>query len=101
MFLRIWTYGVLPDALNRFVAAYGPDGEWARLFARADGFLGTELFRDAGGGTRFVTVDRWRDEADWTAFLARWAQDYRTLDGRLAPLTGGQALLFEGASPGR
>jgi hypothetical protein len=29
-----------------FEKAYGPDGDWARLFRRGDGYLGTELLRD-------------------------------------------------------
>ncbi len=37
----------LAAAADRFVAAYAAGGEWAQLFARADGFLGTELFRSA------------------------------------------------------
>jgi hypothetical protein len=87
--------------VDRFAVAYGPDGDWARLFARSGGFLGTELYRDAGGGARFVTVDRWRGEADWTAFLAREAEAYRALDRRLAPLAAVQGLLLEGTAPGR
>ena len=100
MFLRIWGYDVAPGAVDRFAVAYGPDGDWARLFARSAGFLGTELYRDVGRAARFVTVDRWRDEADWTAFLVREADDYRALDARLAPLSGAQSLLLEGTSPG-
>jgi heme-degrading monooxygenase HmoA len=100
VFLRIWSYDVAPGAVDRFAVAYGPDGDWARLLARSEGFLGTELYRDAGGGARFVTVDRWRDQADWTAFLAREAAAYRALDARLAALSGAQALLLEGTAPG-
>jgi heme-degrading monooxygenase HmoA len=47
MYVRIWEYDVPPAAADRFVAAYAAGGEWAQLFARADGFLGTELFRSA------------------------------------------------------
>ncbi|SNT01278.1 Antibiotic biosynthesis monooxygenase [Geodermatophilus saharensis] len=99
MYLRIWAYDVPPGAVGRFVAAYGADGDWARLFARAAGFAGTELFGGTEVGTRFLTVDRWRDEAAWAAFLERWGEDYRALDVALAPLTSRQELLLEGASP--
>ena len=99
MYLRIWEYVVTPDAEDEFVAAYGADGDWARLFARAAGYAGTELFRGAGSRDRFLTVDRWWDEAAWTAFLERWQEDYRALDVALAPLTTRQRLLLEGPSP--
>jgi heme-degrading monooxygenase HmoA len=101
VYLRIWEYEVAPDAVERFAVAYAADGDWARLFARSEGFLGTELLRDTHTGVRFATIDRWRDEADWTAFLGRWEEAYQALDRSLAPLTRGQTLLLEGTSPGR
>ncbi len=98
MYLRIWTYEVVPAAADRFVRAYGPDGDWARLFARADGYAGTKLFRSEGSGIRFLTVDRWRDEASWKAFRARWSSAYEALDVALASLTSAQVPLLEGAA---
>ncbi len=96
MYLRIWAYEVAPGAGDRFVRAYGPDGDWARLFARADGYAGTELFRSEESGARFLTVDRWRDEACWETFLGRWSRDYQALDAALAPLTSVQVPLLAG-----
>ncbi len=101
MFLRIWEYEVPAAAVDRFAAAYGSDGDWARLFGRADGYAGTELFRGVAGGGRLLTVDRWRDEPAWTAFLGTWAREYRALDEALAPLTTAQRLLIEGTAPVR
>ncbi|MGY1831747.1 antibiotic biosynthesis monooxygenase family protein [Geodermatophilus sp. SYSU D01180] len=100
MFVRIWEYDVAPPAVDRFVAAYGADGDWARLFRRAAGHAGTELFRDAEDGGRFLTVDRWRDRGAWTAFLAREGEAYRALDAELAPLSTRQRPLLEGTVPG-
>ena len=100
MYLRIWEYEVPAGAVDRFVAAYGADGDWARLFRRADGHVGTGLFRGAEDGGRFLTVDRWRDEPAWTAFLGTWEQEYRALDAALAPLTTAQRLLLEGTPGG-
>ena len=85
MFLRIWRYRVAEDAREAFERAYGRDGDWARLFGRADGYLGTELLRAAG--STYATIDRWREQADWEAFLARHGEDYRALDRRLESLT--------------
>ena len=100
MYLRIWEYEVRVGAVDRFVAAYPPGGDWTRLFMRADGYAGTELFRRAEDGGRFLTVDRWRDEPAWTAFLGTREQEYRALDERLAPLTTSQRLLLEGTADG-
>jgi heme-degrading monooxygenase HmoA len=97
--MRIWTYEVVPGAVDRFVRAYGPDGDRARLFAQADGHAGTELLRSEGSGVRFLTVDRWRDEASWEAeaFRSRWSSAHEALDLAPAPLTSVQVPLLEGA----
>jgi quinol monooxygenase YgiN len=72
MYMRVWEYKVEAGQVDDFIAAYGPAGASARLFARAEGYGGTELFRDVDKAGRFLTVDRWADAARWDAFLARW-----------------------------
>ena len=96
MYLRIWAYEVPLEAVDRFVAAYGASGDWARLFAHADGFTGTELFRGADAPHRFVVIDRWRGEPDWTAFQQQWQEAYQALDSTLARLRAVELLLFAG-----
>jgi hypothetical protein len=49
--------GVPGDRTRAFTAAYAADGAWGELFAKATGFLGTELYRDAAPG-RPVPDDR-------------------------------------------
>jgi heme-degrading monooxygenase HmoA len=88
--VRLWEYDVRPGRVAEFVAAYGPDGDWARLFAGADGYLGTELFGSTSTATRFVTLDRWSSAEKWTAFLKRFKSAYDELDGQLSPLTVAQ-----------
>lgn len=91
IFVRIWRYAVTRARKEAFERAYGPDGDWARLFARSSGFLGTELLGAADGGSEgtlaYVTIDRWRDRSDWDAFLAEHGDEYRALDQRLDDLT--------------
>jgi heme-degrading monooxygenase HmoA len=58
-YVYVWRFLVRSGSEADFVAAYGPDGEWARLFRQADGFLGSELLRDRADPRRFLTVDRW------------------------------------------
>jgi quinol monooxygenase YgiN len=97
MFLRVWEYRVLAEHEAAFVAAYGPDGDWARLFRQGPGYVGTRLSVDLDEPGRFVTIDRWQDEASWQDFLAQLGPYYRALDADLEHLTASQRRLLEGA----
>ena len=72
----VFEYEVDPAGVAAFEAAYGPDGDWARFFRTGDGYLGTDLWR-APEGRRYLLVDRWRSAADYDAFLAAHAEEYR------------------------
>ena len=98
MFIRVWEYDVPEDRVDRFIAAYGPSGDWAGLFGRGGGFARTELFRSTQVATRFVTLDVWTSEAEWQTFLDRWGEAYAKLDARLQPLAAGGRLLAEGSA---
>ena len=87
MYVILWEYVVRPGKVEDFVKAYGPDGAWAELFARAEGFEATELYRQEDEAARFVTIDRWRGRADFDLFRARYEPDYYRLDDRFAELT--------------
>jgi heme-degrading monooxygenase HmoA len=78
MMALVWRYEVLEDARPAFEATYAPDGAWAQLFARADGFKGTELFRSEDGS--YLTLDVWRSRDDFDAFMAAHGADYESLD---------------------
>jgi len=78
MIALVWRYEVLDEARPAFEATYAPTGAWAQLFARADGFQGTELFR-AGDGS-YLTFDVWRSRADFDAFMAVHGAEYEALD---------------------
>jgi heme-degrading monooxygenase HmoA len=98
MFLRVWEYEVPDDTMAAFCGAYAAQGDWAELFRRAPGFLGTELYRDPNRGYRFLTIDRWRSEQDWHAFQAAFSEAYESLDARLDGLATVERSLFEGLS---
>jgi quinol monooxygenase YgiN len=85
--VMVWRFDVKPTAVDAFLGAYGSDGDWARLFATADGFLGTELFRSEADPRRFVTVDTWSDIGAWEDFRRRRAEEYAALDQRCAAYT--------------
>jgi heme-degrading monooxygenase HmoA len=78
MIALIWRYEVLEEARAAFEATYAPTGAWAQLFARADGFKGTELLRAADGS--YLTLDVWRSREDFDAFMAAHRADYEALD---------------------
>ena len=85
MIALVWRFEVRDAERARFERAYGPDGDWARLFARADGFRGTELFRADDGS--YLTMDVWRSRADFDAFLDTHRPDYEALDRETEALT--------------
>ena len=80
MIALIWRYEVREEHRAQFEAVYGPEGEWARLFARSGGYRGTELLRAQDGS--YLTLDVWRAAADFDAFKAEHGVDYDALDRR-------------------
>jgi len=98
VYVRVWEYEVPRDRTGEFAAAYAVDGLWGELFGQAVGYLGTELYHDSARPGRFLTIDRWRDERAWQAFLADFRPDYETLDTRLEGIAAAERSLFEGSS---
>lgn len=95
-YVILWTYDVPVDAAAEFIAAYGADGDWAQLFAKGAGFIGTELYQD---GQRFVTIDRWVSEDAFNAFQAAFGDQYKTLDVKVAHLSRSQTRIGAFAAP--
>jgi heme-degrading monooxygenase HmoA len=95
MYVRVWEYQVIDHAVADFVVAYGADGDWAQLFSRGEGYVGTELYQNARAKTLFLTIDTWRSESDWRALLDEWRAPYEALDCRLGSMTTLQRALVE------
>jgi heme-degrading monooxygenase HmoA len=95
MFRAIWEYVVDPRQEADFLAAYGQDGPWVRLFRRHPGYLGTELARDAGDPRRFLTVDSWASRQAYRAFRASAGEEYAAIDAECARLTRRERLVGE------
>ena len=93
MYLILWQYTVHLSRTDPFERTYGPQGEWAALFRRAEGYLGTSLFRQVGGDPTYVTVDRWKSAAAYDAFRTAWESDYRALDERSRTLSAREVRL--------
>ncbi len=80
MYIIVWRFQVLPERRSEFLRRYASDGEWARLFARAPGWLETELVALEGTPDTFLTIDRWETADAWERFRAEFAQEYEALD---------------------
>jgi heme-degrading monooxygenase HmoA len=93
MYVVLWRFRPREGRQSEFERAYGPSGEWARLFRRGDGYLGTELLQRSEDPREYLTLDRWTSRAAYEAFRARWSDEYRWLDHRLEELTEEETLL--------
>ena len=84
--VRLWRFEVGPAEEQRFISAYRADGDWARLFATAPGFIRTELWRDGDGV--YLTVDHWDSVQAFERFQAGQGEEYRRLDAELEGIAG-------------
>lgn len=87
MKVRVWRYEVADAAREEFEHEYGPDGAWAKLFARSAGFVDTVLYAEVGSPGRYLTVDRFSSDAAWERFRVDHDTAYRALGERLGHLT--------------
>jgi heme-degrading monooxygenase HmoA len=87
MYIILWRFRPLEGWESEFERAYGPSGEWAMLFRRDDGYLGTELLRRSDDSREYLTLDRWVSRPAYEAFRVRFGREYRRLDERLEELT--------------
>jgi hypothetical protein len=79
MFVILWQFEVNRACVDDFECMYGPAGDWARLFAYADDYLGTDLMKDCVREGRYLTIDRWKSSEAFGAFIARWSELYDSL----------------------
>ena len=89
--VRLWRFEVPAETEERFLAAYRSDGDWARLFATAPGFIRTELWRDGDG--IYLTADHWDSVEAFERFQAGRGAAYRELDGKLEGVAGIETFL--------
>ena len=87
MHIIIWEFAVREEHIQEFSAACGSNGDWANLFRRAEGYLGTELLRSSDDVNKFLTVDRWENAACFEIFQERFGADYKKLDAKFEGYT--------------
>jgi Antibiotic biosynthesis monooxygenase len=80
MFVALWEYEVKPGCEERFEKAYGPDGDWVRLFRSDSHFHETRLARDALRGGVYLTMDFWESRGAYEEFMAVHRAEYEAID---------------------
>jgi hypothetical protein len=90
LFVTLWEFEVKPGCEELFERAYGPEGEWVRLFRRDARYRGTRLLREVGRERVFVTVDEWETREAHEEFRAKWAAEYAAMDRKCQGLTLGE-----------
>lgn len=86
-YVILWEFEVRVGKENEFEKMYGPEGAWAQLFRRDDGYVGTELVRDAGENNRYLTLDFWISQERYETFCRENWQDYKAIDQKCEALT--------------
>jgi len=94
-FCAIWEFFAKAERQAEFERRYGPDGDWARLFRGAPGFIGLELLQDRDNPLRYLTLDRWASVEAYRAFHESHAAEYAALDRECQGLTEREAPLGE------
>jgi heme-degrading monooxygenase HmoA len=97
MYVIVWKYEVLADSEMDFRAAYGPDGDWAELFAKHEGFVGTELIV-TDDPYHYLTIDRWESEESFNAYSDLDREEYRRLDQQFEAFTVSEELVGRGST---
>jgi heme-degrading monooxygenase HmoA len=87
MFVILWQFEVKPGSEKSFENAYGPAGEWVRLFRRDPHFEQTILLRDSRHPQTYLTLDFWHSEAAYNQFKATHTSDYSATDTATQSLT--------------
>jgi enamine deaminase RidA (YjgF/YER057c/UK114 family) len=83
----LWRFAVKPGKEEEFERIYGPDGDWAVLFRKGDGYGGTELHKSRETPRSYLVIDRWRSLDAFKQFKQRFTNQYRALDLRCEELT--------------
>ena len=79
-FQTIWEYEVRVAYLSQFLKAYGPNGDWVKLFQRCSGFLYSELSRGVDNPHIFLSIDYWQSYSSFSAMKQIIAVEYKILD---------------------
>ena len=93
VFVYIWKYIVIEEHLEEFKRIYEPEGDWAQLFKKADGYLATDLHQDKSNAKKFVTVDFWKTKDDRDNFRNQFSEEFKALDEHCESFTEREELI--------
>ena len=93
MFTIVWAYRVPLDKQAGFEKLYSSHGDWAELFKKGKGYLGTKLIRSDILFENYATIDTWETKEDYEAFLTQWKDEYEKLDEQCQELTESESYL--------
>ena len=94
-FTAVWEFHVSADKRRAFEKAYGPNGDWAKLFRLGEGYIRTELLRDRDVPGRYVTLDFWASRLAYQKFRRQNLANYKALDRRCEALTQSERCIGE------
>ena len=90
MFVALWEFEVKPGREERFENAYGPGGDWVRLFRSDLSYQETRLLRDPIRPAIYLTLDFWSSRQAYEKFLAEHRAEYTALDATSEGLTASE-----------
>ncbi len=93
LFAYVWQYTIDPHREVDFLAAYRPDGDWAKLFMRDPEYIETKLFHDYDHSDRYMTVDYWTSKSARDSFREKFAVDFKEIDERCENYTLDEVLI--------
>ena len=87
MFVALWEYEVKPGCEESFQSAYGPQGDWVRLFQRDPHYRETRLLQDLSRPRFYCTLDYWDSETSYEQFKTANQAAYAAIDRATEHLT--------------
>lgn len=87
MFVALWEFEVKPGCEERFEKAYGPDGDWVRLFLSDPHYYQTRLVQDSLRRGVYLTMDFWASRRAYEEFIAGHRAEYEQIDAKGEELT--------------
>ena len=92
-YVLVWGFVVKAGQQASFEAAYGPSGDWTKLFRVDAGYIRTELISDSENPGQYLTLDYWASSQAYEEFRVHHAEEYELIDRRCEALTESEELI--------
>ncbi|MBV9179711.1 MAG: antibiotic biosynthesis monooxygenase, partial [Acidobacteria bacterium] len=94
-YIVVREFRVRPGRRRAFEKAYGPCGDWLRLFQRKPGHIRSELVPDRERPLRYLTLDFWTSRKSYEHFMTQDQAEYQRIHQRCSRLTVSETLIGE------